>query len=153
MKRNAILAGTALLLALALTACGKTAATKATEAGEAAVTEAAERTVTGTLLRDGKEKTAYLEVGDAEIGLWDSASGGELLGTAKFSQTLPGAADALQSCDWTDLDGDGNSELTADFSFSDGTTASLVWFYADGGYVYNEEFSRLPGEPSAKGTD
>ena len=153
MKRIALIAGTALLLALALTACGKDTATKATETGEAAVAGNAERTVTGTLLRDGKEKTVYLAVSDTEIGLWDSAAGGACLGTAQYPQTLTGAETALQSCDWTDLDGDGNSELTAEFSFSDGTTASLVWFDTDGGYVYNEEFSRLPGEPTAKGTD
>ena len=153
MKRIAIIAGTALVLALALTACGKDAATEATESGAAAATEAAERTVTGTLLRDSKEETAYLEVSDTEIVLWDSAAGGALLGTAKYPQALPGAEAALQSCDWTDLDEDGNSELTAEFSFSDGTTASLVWFCVDGGYVYNEEFSRLPGEPTAAGTN
>lgn len=44
-------------------------------------------------------------------------------------------------------------ELTAEFSFADGSTVSLVWFFTDGGLVYNEEFSRLPGEASASGTD
>ena len=39
--------------------------------------------------------------------------------------------------------------LIAEFAFADGSTASLVWFWADGGLVYNEEFSRLPGEPAA----
>lgn len=119
MKRIATIAGTALVLALALTACGKDTATKETES--AAATEAAERSATGTLLRDSKEETAYLEVSDTEIELWDSAAGGALLGTAKYPQALPDAEAALQSCDWTDLDEDGNSELTAEFSFSDGT--------------------------------
>ena len=72
MKRIATIAGTALVLALALTACGKDAATKETES--AAATEAAERTVTGTLLRDSKEETAYLEASDTEIELWDSTN-------------------------------------------------------------------------------
>ena len=103
---------TALVLALALTACGKDAATKETES--AAATKAAERTVTGTLLRDSKEETAYLEVSDTEIELWDTAADGALLGTAKYPQALSGAEAALQSCDWTDLDEDGNSELTAE---------------------------------------
>ena len=86
---------------------------------------------------------------DEEICLWDAASGGTLLAAARFPLALPGVKDALKSCDFTDLDDDGNSELTAEFSFSDGSTASLIWFYADGGLVYNEEFSRLPGEPGA----
>ena len=107
----------------------------------------------GTLLLHGEEKEAFAAVTDEEICLWDSASGGQLLAVARFPITLPGAKGALKGCDFTDLDGDGNSELTAEFAFADGSTASLVWFYADGGLVYNEEFSRLPGEPSAAGTD
>ena len=46
---------------------------------------------------------------------------------------------------------DSPRELTAEFAFVDGSTASLVWFYADGGLVYDGEFSRLPGETSAAG--
>ena len=68
-----------------------------------------------------------------------------------IDKLMQGAQDALQSCDFTDLDGDGSSELTAIFLFPDGTNASLVWFYTDGGFVYNPEFSILPGEPSAAG--
>lgn len=45
--------------------------------------------MTGTLLRDSKEETAYLEVSDTEIELWDSAADGALLGTAKYPQALP----------------------------------------------------------------
>lgn len=47
--------------------------------------------MTGTLLRDSKEETAYLEASDTEIELWDSTAGGALLGTAKYPQALPGA--------------------------------------------------------------
>ena len=105
----------------------------------------------GTLLLHGKEKEAFAAVTDEAICLWDSASGGQLLAVARFPVTLSGAKDALKSCDYTDLDEDGNSDLTAEFTFADGSTASLVWFYADGGLVYNGEFSRLPGETSAAG--
>ena len=107
----------------------------------------------GTLLLHGEKKEAFAAVTDEEICLWDSASGGQLLAVARFPVTLSGAKDALESCDFTDLDGDGNSELTAELSFADGSTANLVWFYADGGLVYNEEFSLLPGETAAGGTD
>ena len=100
-----------------------------------------------------KEQEAFAAVTEEEICLWDSASGGQLLAVARFPITLPGAKDALKRCDFTDFDEDGSSELTAEFSFADGSTASLVWFFTDGGLVYNEEFSRLPGEASASGTD
>lgn len=103
------------------------------------------------MLLGGSEQTVYLDVSDEEILLWDNASGGQLIAVAKYAQAMQGAQDALQSCDFTDLDGDGSSELTAIFRFPDGTNASLVWFYTDGGFVYNPEFSILPGEPSAAG--
>ena len=112
---------------------------------------APERTLCYTMLLGGREQTVYLDVDDGDILLWDSASGGSMVAAAKFDEPMPGAKQALQSCDFTDLDGDGNSELTAEFAFQDGTAASLVWFYVDAGYVYNAEFSVLPGEAGARG--
>ena len=38
----------------------------------------------------------------------------------------------------------GISDLTANFSFTDGTTASLTWFYVDGGFVYGSTILALP---------
>ena len=110
---------------------------------------APERTITYSILLDGMDTTVYLEISDEEINLWNSASGGQLLAVAKYAQPLSGAADARLDCDFTDLDEDGNSDLTASFTFEDGSTASLVWFYLDGGFVYNEEFSVLPGDSPA----
>lgn len=110
-----------------------------------------ERTISNTMLLGGEEKTVYLDISDTEILLWDSASGGQLVAAARFPEPMPGAVDALQSCDFTDLDADGTSDLTASFSFPDGASASLLWFYADGGFIYNEEFSLLPGDAPAAG--
>ena len=161
MKKNALIFAAALTLTLSLTACGGEAITKTTDAPDqqgqtsAADSEApvSERTATGTMLLDGEETTVYPEVSDTEINFWDSASGGKLLAVAKYPETFAGATEALKSCDYTDLDEDGNSDLTAEFIFTDGSTASLVWFYADGGLIYNEEFSRLPGEATAAGAE
>ena len=157
MKRKLLILSAALILSLALTACGGETATKTTDSlkqeSPASGTEEAapERTVTGTMLLNGVETAVYLDVSDTEINFQDSASGGTLLAVAKYPEALTGAAEALKSCDYTDLDGDGNSELTAEFTFADGSTASLVWFHTDGGLIYNEEFSRLPGELPASG--
>lgn len=160
----------ALVMAVGLTACGKTAAgpetvppapAQSTEAAqpaqsaEAALSApaesgAAERTRTETVLLNGQETTAYLDVTDEDIQFWDSPSGGTILAAARYPKALPGAADALESCDLTDLDGDGNSDLSALFRFgTDG--AQLLWFYIDGGFAYNEEFSWLPGETPPSG--
>lgn len=161
MKKNALILAVTLTLTLSLTACGGEVITKTTgslnQQGQTAASDSdapvSERTVTGAVLLDGKETTVYLEVSDTEINFWDSAAGGKLLAVAKYPETLAGAAEALKSCDYTDLDEDGNSDLTAEFIFTDGSTASLVWFYADGGLIYNEEFSRLPGDATAAETN
>lgn len=160
----------ALVMAAGLTACGKTAAgpetvppapaqsaeaaqpAQSAEAAQSAPAEsgAAERARTEIVLLDGQETTAYLDVTDEDIQFWDSPSGGTLLAAARYPKALPGAADALESCDLTDLDGDGNSDLSVSFRF--GTNgAQLLWFYADGGFAYNEEFSWLPGETPPSG--
>lgn len=158
-KTGPVAAALAVAAALVLTACGGRAPSASAPAEndppvreEPAAPAAPARTVSYSVQLDGKETTAYLDVSDSEITLWDSAAGGQMLAVAKYAQPLSGAAEALRDCDFTDLDGDGNSELTASFSFADGTTASLLWFYTDGGFVYNEEFSTLPGE-SPKGNE
>ena len=160
-KYKSIIVALTAVMVLSLAACGGEVITKTTDSlgyqGQTAASDseapASERTATGTMLLDGKETTVYLEVSDTEINFWDSTSGGKLLTVAKYPETLAGAAEALKSCDYTDLDEDGNSDLTAEFIFTDGSTASLVWFYADGGLIYNEEFSRLPGDATAAETN
>ena len=163
----------ALVMAAGLTACGRSAgpgpapetvppaSTQSAEVAQSAQSGgaarsapaesgAAERTRTETVLLDGQETTAYLNVTDEDIQFWDCPSGGTLLAAARYPKALPGAADALESCDLTDLDGDGNSDLSASFRFG-ADSAQLLWFYADGGFAYNEEFSWLPGETPPSG--
>lgn len=159
--KKAVATGIALMFMLALTACGGETITQTVdslnqapqETEIAEETNKSERTVSSTMLRNSAEVTVYLEVSDTEIGFWDSASDGQLLAVAKYPENFMDAADALTDCDYTDLDEDGNSDLTANFTFADGSTASLVWFYTDGGFVYNEEFSRLPGDVPALGNE
>ena len=158
MKKNILVFGAALSLLLTLSACGRPAAAKVMDTPNqpeqlAQPVQPETRPCVGSMLLNGEAQDVFAAVTDEEICLWDSASGGQLLAVARFPIALSGAKDALESCDFTDLDGDGSSELSAEFSFADGSTASLVWFYTDGGLVYNEEFSRLPGEASAAGTE
>lgn len=108
-----------------------------------------DRTVSYVMLLNGRETTVYSDVSESGIVLWDSASGGQIVAVTRYAQPMPGAADAVLDCDFTDLDADGSSELSANFTFADGTSANLLWFYADGGFIYNEEFSILPGDAPA----
>ena len=161
MKKKVLLIGASLVLVLALTACGGEAVTQTVdslnqvpqETEPAVETNQPERTISATMLRNGAEAAVYLEISDTEINFWDSASGGQLLAVARYPETITDASDTLTGCDYTDLDEDGNSDLTANFTFADGSTASLVWFYTDGGFVYNEEFSMLPGDVPASGNE
>lgn len=161
MMKKTFSVSMAFLFVLALTACGGETITQTvdslnqtpqkTETEEESTQP--ERTISGTMLRNGAEIRAYLEVSDTEIGFGDSASDGQLLAVAKYPENFMDAADALTDCDYTDLDEDGNSDLTANFTLADGSTASLVWFYTDGGFVYNKEFSLLPVDVPAIGSE
>ena len=147
MRINYFLFSAVLALSLLLAACGGGTPEKPTSPPETQIsaeeTESSspEPLITGTFL---------LDVSDTEVTIRSQPSG-DLLAAAGYPQELVGAAEALESWDASDLDGDGNSDLTAEFAFSNGNTASLLWFYTDGGFTYNEEFSRLPGEPDAVG--
>ena len=161
MKKKVLLIDAALVLALVLTACGGETVKQTVdslnqvpqETELAEETTLPKHTISGTILRNGAETAVYLEISDMEINFWGSASGGQLLAVAQYPESISGAADALTDCDYTDLDEDGNSDLTANFTFADGSTASLVWFYTDSGFVYNEEFSRFPGDVPALGNE
>ena len=157
-KKFLPLCSAALAVLLGLSACGRSASPPAPAAsagtvagsGAQAPTESAEvstpeRAISCTILLSGKETEAFLDVSNGTIAFWDQASAGNLLAEAAYPEEIPAAAEALDSWDLTDLDGDGNSDLAVWFRFEDGTSASLLWFFTDGGFVYNEEFSQLPG--------
>lgn len=156
MRKHRCLFSAALALSLLLTACGGKTSEEPAPRPEAqlpaedADTSSPERLLTGTFLLNGEEIPVRLDISDTELSVRCQLSG-ELLAAAGYPQELAGAAEALESWDASDLDGDGNSDLSAEFSFADGSTASLLWFYSDGSFAYNEEFSRLPGEPDAAG--
>lgn len=71
----------------------------------------------------------------------------ELLAQGDYPIPLENAAESFDTFDFEDIDRDGNSDLTANFAFPDGSQAIFLWFWVNGqGYVLNEEFSQLPGE-------
>lgn len=156
MRINYFLFSAVLSLSLLLTACGGGTPEKPTSPPETQIsaeeTESSspEPLITGIFLLDGEEIPVRLDVSDTEVTIRSQPSG-DLLAAAEYPQKLAGVAKALESWKLSDLDGDRNSDLTAEFAFSNGSTASLLWFYTDGGFTYNEEFSRLPGEPDAAG--
>lgn len=124
MKKMGFILGIALML-LALSACGKEIVTKAMEEQPETAASAVE------------SKAAVWALDPAEVT--DDFAADTLIRLPEL---------ALSGLDFTF---DSPRDLTAEFACADGSTASLVWFYADGGLVYNGEFSRLPGETSTAG--
>lgn len=138
MKKNLLVLGAALTLLLTLSACGRQTVIRTTDTLDQAEPEASAAEPLPAEPAAGEKETAWS------------------LDPAAVTDDF--AADTLIRLPELALSGlgftfDTPRELTAEFSFADSSTASLVWFFTDGGLVYNEEFSRLPGEASASGTD
>lgn len=55
------------------------------------------------------------------------------------------------SCTFDDFNGDGFSDPYAQLRFTNGEEACIQWMSEGESLYYNEEFSRLPGQPSARG--
>lgn len=53
--------------------------------------DAPERSITYSMLLNGKEQAVYLDVSDEEITLWDSVSSGQIIAVAKYAQPMSGA--------------------------------------------------------------
>lgn len=111
--------------------------------------EDADISVKDTALFGGEPVPVVGCVENDRILLYRDAAEQELLAQADYPIPLENAAEELTTCEFEDLDGDGNSELTLTFDLPDGKRASFLWFWVDGqGYTLNEEFSQLPGDSS-----
>lgn len=106
--------------------------------------------VRGTALFGGEQMSVAGCVEDERILLYRDAAVQELLAQADYPISLENAAEALSVSEFTDLDEDGNSEMSMTFELPGGERAIFLWFWVDGqGYVLNEELSQMPGDSSA----
>lgn len=109
--------------------------------------EGAGITLRSTMLYGGEPVDVCVCVGDTEILIYRDAPEQEMLAQAGYPILLEHGEQALTACEFEDIDQDGYSELTANYTLPDGTEASFLWFWTEGeGYTLNQEFSRLPGE-------
>lgn len=107
--------------------------------------------IAGTILQDGEEVSVLGIMDDEGLSLYADSEEQTLIGRLEIGDTYEGAYDALTSYDLSDLDGDGYSDPTLTFEFADGDRARLIWFWSDGSYVLNHEFSTMKGEVSNAG--
>lgn len=100
-----------------------------------------------TMVLEGEPIDVCVCVEDEQILFYRDEATQELLTQGDYPIRLENAAESFDTFDFEDIDQDGNSDLTVNFAFPDGSQAIFLWFWVDGqGYVLNEEFSQLPGE-------
>ena len=138
-----------LLLALLLWGCGSSGGqeTAAPDWRDTAVIAARE-----SVLVDGSPQPMCLCVDGDAIRFYDDSPEQLLHAEARYPAVMAGAAEAETEFDLTDLDADGSSDLTAAFRFAAGSDAMLTWLWdSKAGFLFNEEFSRLPGTTGNRG--
>lgn len=114
--------------------------------------ETAAITARASVLTNGNTQPMCLCVDSEAIRFYPDSAQQQLYGEARYPAVMADAPDATTEFDLTDLDADGNSDLTALFRFADGSDAMLTWLWdTDAGFLFNEEFSRLPGTSGNRG--
>ncbi len=75
---------------------------------------------------------------------------GSLLVSAQLPEEV---GTQMNLCSLDDLNGDGYSDVNADFMSEDGGKASILWMSDGENLYYNEEFSILPGQVGPRGEE
>ena len=105
-----------------------------------------------SVLVDGRAQPMCLCVDGDAIRFYADSPEQFLHAEARYPAVMAGASEAETEFDLTDLDADGSSDLTAAFRFADGSDAMLTWLWdSKAGFLFNEEFSRLPGTAGNRG--
>ena len=83
---------------------------------------------TGTLTHDGQMIDVCICITDTGADLYYDKAEQELYTTVQFPVPLDSAASRYQGTDYSDLDGDGNSDLQMSFD-QDGEYVTYVWYW------------------------
>lgn len=106
----------------------------------------------GTLTADGTDTDVLLCVHEDSAALYLDEEEQILYAQVDYPVTIADPWDTLQSADFADRDGDGDSDLALLFDGAEGQTL-LVWYWdgAAGEFVYQPEESALPGTSDPAG--
>ena len=103
----------------------------------------------GIMVIEGEPIDVCVCVEDEQILFYCDEPMQELLVQGDYPIRLENATEYFDTCDFKDIDQDGNSDLSVSFAFSDSSQVMFLWFRVDGqGCVLNEESSQFPGEVS-----
>lgn len=144
--------------ALSLSACGMRAETVEQIPGEPELEtpasteenqkedwrETAKISTRAAMMYGGESVKVCICVEDEKALIYRDEPVQELLAQADYPEALENGTGNLSTCEFEDLDQDGNSELTLTFDRPDGGQAVFQWLWIDGeGYVLNEEFPQI----------
>lgn len=104
----------------------------------------------GTITRDGEDTVVLVCVHSSDATFYYDTEDQMLFGYVEYPITLEGDAwEAFQSIDFSDLDGDGNSDVTMHFN-DGGKELLMVWFWdaESAEFVYQPEESQIGKDPA-----
>ena len=108
----------------------------------------------GTITRDGEDTTVLVCINKDDADFYLDSEVQTLFGYVTYPIGIATAWDAFQGIDFSDLTGDGNSDVRMDFQVGV-TTIIMIWYW-DGTseeFVYQEDASleamQAPAEPAA----
>ena len=93
----------------------------------------------GSVTHGGKTSDVLVCVFTDEIDLYLDDETQTLYAAASYPETIDDAREAYAGCSLDDRNGDGESDLQAEFVRSDGEKRTLTWYWeAEKGFVYQE---------------
>ena len=83
----------------------------------------------GTITHDGQSVDVVVTVDEESAAFYWDRPEQLLYDSVKFPMTVPNARDNFDSISFDDLNGDGETDVTVDFSTADGGETHLVWLW------------------------
>lgn len=107
----------------------------------------------GTIIRDGESTFVLVSVNETDASFYYDSDEPELFDSVDYPITFTGSPrEAFQSIDFTDLNGDGNSDVTMKFN-ENGNEITIVWYWdwESGHYMFQPDQSQLGGYDDGRG--
>lgn len=134
----------AVLLCVSLAACGAVN-TESDTAGSDWRTTGIVRD-SGELTQNGETQTVLLCVHENDAVLYKDSEEQTAVCSVEYPMAVPDSWDAYQSVDFSDRDGDGNSDICLTFLLGDGDTMIMVWLWDGESYVFSADESSVLGQ-------
>ena len=108
----------------------------------------------GTITRDGEDTVVLVCINKDDADFYLDSEEQTLFGYVTYPDSIAEPWESFQAIDFSDRNGDGNSDIYMDFQVGD-TTIIMIWYWdsASEEFVYQEDASleamQTPAEPAA----